>query len=203
MNRASLPETIIRSRLIAVVRGLEPDRISTVIGILEGAGIGAVEVTMDSPGAAESIAGLAAGGRSVGAGTVMTLAEASEAVAAGATFLVAPHTDRSLLDWAVDHGIPMIPGAFTPTEVMAAWSAGAAAVKIFPASVGGPGLVEALRGTLGGVPLIPTGGITAGNAGAFLGAGAVAVGVGSWLTGQADLEAISRRAEAIVAVCRR
>jgi 2-dehydro-3-deoxyphosphogluconate aldolase/(4S)-4-hydroxy-2-oxoglutarate aldolase len=133
----------------------------------------------------------------------MSVAEAEAAVAAGATFLVAPHTDQVVARWAVERGIPMVPGAFTPTEVVTAWNAGVAAVKVFPASVGGPDLVKALRGPLAGLPLIPTGGITADNAAAFLDAGAVAVGVGGWLTDHADLGVIADRAAQMNRACRR
>lgn len=201
MNRARLPEVVVETRVIAVLRGLNPDRVDTVAQILREAGMGAIEVTMDSPEAARSIERLAHSGPSVGAGTVMSVAEAETAVAAGATFLVAPHTDQTVVRWAVERGIPMIPGALTPTEVMAAWDAGVAAVKVFPASVGGPAFLKALRGPLGGIPLIPTGGITAENAGAFLDSGAVAVGLGGWLTDHPDLEVVAERAASAIQAC--
>lgn len=201
MNRARLPEVVVETRVIAVLRGLNPDRLDTVAQILREAGMGAIEVTMDSPEAARSIERLAHSGPSVGAGTVMSVAEAETAVAAGATFLVAPHTDQTVVRWAVERGIPMIPGALTPTEVMAAWDAGVAAVKVFPASVGGPAFLKALRGPLGGIPLIPTGGITAENAGAFLDSGAVAVGLGGWLTDHPDLEVVAERAASAIQAC--
>lgn len=201
MNRARLPEVVVETRVIAVLRGLNPDRVDTVAQILREAGMGAIEVTMDSPEAARSIERLAHSGPSVGAGTVMSVAEAETAVAAGATFLVAPHTDQTVVRWAVERGIPMIPGAFTPTEVMAAWDAGVAAVKVFPASVGGPAFLKALLGPLGGVLLIPTGGITAENAGAFLDSGAVAVGLGGWLTDHPDLEVVAERAASAIQAC--
>ena len=201
MNRARLPEVVVETRVIAVLRGLNPDRVDTVAQILREAGMGAIEVTMDSPEAARSIERLAHSGPSVGAGTVMSVAEAETAVAAGATFLVAPHTDQTVVRWAVERGIPMIPGAFTPTEVMAAWDAGVAAVKVLPASVGGPAFLKALRGPLGGIPLIPTGGITAENAGAFLDSGAVAVGLGGWLTDHPDLEVVAERAASAIQAC--
>lgn len=203
MIRTLLPEVVAETRVIAVLRGLEPDRVQTVVEVLRGAGIGAVEVTLDSPEAARSIERLARSDLSVGAGTVMSIAEAEVALAAGATFLVAPHTDPTVARWAVERDIPMIPGAFTPTEVMAAWNLGVAAVKVFPATVGGPGLLKALRGPLGGLPLVPTGGITAENAAEFLTAGAVAVGVGGWLTGHSDLGVIAERAALTVQACRR
>ena len=203
MIRTLLPEVVAETRVIAVLRGLTPDRVQTVVEVLRGAGIGAVEITLDSPEAARSIERLARSDLSVGAGTVMSIAEAEVALAAGATFLVAPHTDPTVARWAVERDIPMIPGAFTPTEVMAAWNLGVAAVKVFPATVGGPELLKALRGPLGGLPLVPTGGITAENAAEFLTAGAVAVGVGGWLTGHSDLGVIAERAALTVQACRR
>ena len=202
MIRALLPDAVIQSRVIAVLRGMDPDRVDSVAGVLARSGVRVVEVTMDSPGAVESIQRIAHSDSIIGAGTIMSIAEAEAAISAGATFLVAPHTDQSVARWAVELGIPMIPGAFTPTEVMGAWSAGVAAVKVFPASVGGPGLLKALLGPLGGIPLIPTGGITAENAAAFLAAGAVAVGLGGWLTDHVDLEVVAERAALIVEACR-
>lgn len=204
MTRTNLPKAITDQRVIAVLRGLDTDRVDMVTETLHDSGIDTVEITMESPNAAESIRSAAARASSVvGAGTVMSIADAEAAVAAGAAFLVAPHTDLAVVRWAVDRSVPIVPGCFTPTEVMAAWSAGAAAIKIFPASVGGLELLKAVRGPFGDLPLIPTGGVTAGNAGAFLGSGAVAVGVGGWLTGQEDLGVIAVRASAIAAICRR
>ncbi|MFW2339063.1 MAG: bifunctional 4-hydroxy-2-oxoglutarate aldolase/2-dehydro-3-deoxy-phosphogluconate aldolase [Acidimicrobiia bacterium] len=197
MTRTELPAAIPGSRLIAVFRGLHPDRVVAVADVLDRAGIGVLEVTMDSPVAERSIERLAS--RSVvGAGTVMNVAEAEAAVAAGAAFLVSPHTDLDVVEWAVDRGVPVLPGAFTPTEIMVAWNAGAAAVKVFPASVAGPGLLKAVGGPMAGIPLIPTGGVTAENAAAYLEAGAIAVGLGGWLTGHADLDVVAERAAATV-----
>lgn len=133
------------------------------------------------------------------AGTVMSTGEAADAVAAGATFLVSPHTDPDLVCWAAARGVAVVPGAFTPTEVAAAWNAGATAVKLFPASVGGPALVRELRGPFAHMAFIPSGGITAENAGAFLAAGAVAVGIGGWLTRNADPAVVEARARRLAA----
>lgn len=189
--------------MIAVLRGLEPDRAESTARVLYRSGFTTVEITMDSPDAVSSIERCLGDGAVVGAGTVMSVVDAAAAVAAGAEFLVSPHTDLDVVRWATERGIPIIPGALTPTEVATAWSAGAAAVKIFPASVGGPGLLKALRGPFGDLPLVPTGGITGSNAAAFLAAGAFAVGVGGWLTDHGDLAIVSERAEAIADVCHR
>jgi 2-dehydro-3-deoxyphosphogluconate aldolase/(4S)-4-hydroxy-2-oxoglutarate aldolase len=189
-------------RIVAILRGLDPERVKPVAGVLLRSGIDVVEVTLDSPAALESIEHLSTTGQVVGAGTVMSVSEAEAAVTAGAAFLVAPHTDPAVVDWAVEHGHPMIPGCFTATEAMTAWNAGASAVKVFPASVGGAGLIKAFKGPFGTLPLIPTGGITAANAREYLAAGAVAVGLGGWLTGSPDLEVVAERAAAAVQSCR-
>ncbi len=201
MSRLALPEVIARTRIIAVMRRLHPDRVMAVSEVLAEAGIEVFEVTMDGVGAADSITRLAGCGATVGAGTVLDIESAKESVGVGASFLVAPHFDPAVVEWSAAQGIPMVPGAFTPTEVVTAWNAGIAAVKIFPASVGGPDLLRALGGPLGDIPLIPTGGITAANAAAFLEAGAVAVGVGGWLTGHTDLAEIRDRAHALLKAC--
>ncbi len=162
--------------MIAILRGIEPSRLPALVRALAEGGIRAVEVTLNSPGALASIEALCvdAGDRgvAVGAGTVLDRRSAMDAVSAGATFLVAPHVDPPTIGWAVDHGVPILPGAMTPTEILVAWSAGASAVKLFPASVVGPAFVREVRGPLADVPLVPTGGITAATAAAFIGAGA-------------------------------
>jgi 2-dehydro-3-deoxyphosphogluconate aldolase/(4S)-4-hydroxy-2-oxoglutarate aldolase len=100
----------------------------------------------------------------------------------------------ALVRWAAGRGVATFPGAFTPTEALAAWRAGAAAVKLFPASVAGPAFVREMRGPLPDVPLIATGGVTLDNAPAFIEAGAVAVALGSWLTASGDAAEIAHRA---------
>ena len=117
---------------------------------------------------------------------------------AGATFLVMPHLDPELVRWAAEGGIPAIPGCATPTEILAAWRAGAAAVKVFPASSLGPSFIRECHGPFPGLPLLPTGGVTLESAPAFIAAGAVAVGLGGWLIGDADPMGIRERARQIV-----
>jgi 2-dehydro-3-deoxyphosphogluconate aldolase/(4S)-4-hydroxy-2-oxoglutarate aldolase len=115
----------------------------------------------------------------VGAGTVLSPAGVHQALAAGARFIVAPNTNRTIIALCNQHGVPVIPGAFTPTEVVAAWEAGADLVKVFPVSSVGPRYIRDLRGPLSDIPLVPTGGVTATNTADFIRAGAVAVGAGS------------------------
>ena len=168
-------------------------------------GIGALELTLNEPEAEalraiEAVAVRASGmGLEIGAGTILSKEAAGRAVDAGATFLVMPHIDRDLVAWAVDRAIPVIPGCATPTEVLTAWRAGAAAVKLFPASVAGPAFVRELRGPFPEIPVVPTGGVTLETAPAFIRAGAVAVGIGSWLLGDPTTAGIAGRASQIVA----
>jgi 2-dehydro-3-deoxyphosphogluconate aldolase / (4S)-4-hydroxy-2-oxoglutarate aldolase len=139
----------------------------------------------------------------VGAGTVMTAADGEECIAAGAQFIVSPGTDVPLIELTRERGVLSVPGAMTPTEIIRAWNAGAGAVKVFPARTLGPGYVKDVRGPLPHIPLIPTGGIDAGNACGYLEAGAVAVGVGGNLIGSeavaaGDWNAIESKARELV-----
>jgi 2-dehydro-3-deoxyphosphogluconate aldolase/(4S)-4-hydroxy-2-oxoglutarate aldolase len=136
----------------------------------------------------------------VGAGTVLTLDAARRALDAGARFLVMPHVDTEIVAWAAERGIPAFPGAATPTEVLAGWRAGAAAIKVFPASVLGLSFVRELRGPLPEIPLLPTGGVTLDNAASFIRAGAAAIGLGGWLLGDGQAAGVRDRAREIVSV---
>lgn len=201
--RPALPPAIVEGRVIAIARRLDPATLPAVAEALAANGIRAFEVTLNSPGAVESIRLLASGGLGerllVGAGTVLAVEEAEAALDAGARFLVTPHLDVALVHWAAERGVPILPGAFTPTEILTAWRAGAAAVKLFPASVAGPTFIRDFRGPFPEIPIVPTGGVTVENAAEFLRAGAVAVGLGSWLTGAGDPAEVGRRASAVVA----
>jgi 2-dehydro-3-deoxyphosphogluconate aldolase/(4S)-4-hydroxy-2-oxoglutarate aldolase len=202
-DRPPVPATIREGHVIAILRGIDPSRLSILVRALADNGIRAVEVTLNSPGPLASIEALRADvglqGVTIGAGTVLDRRSAKDAVAAGATFLVAPHVDPPTIGWAVDHGIPILPGAMTPTEIHAAWSAGASAVKLFPASAVGAAFVREMCGPFADVPLVPTGGITAATAPAFIRAGALAVGVGGWLTAGGDIGVARTRAAQLVA----
>lgn len=155
--------------------------------LLDG-GVTAVELTMTSPGALEAlsllrdkVAAFATGRAALGMGSVLDSEMAAAATGRGAQFIVAPILDLSTVSYCVRRNIPVIPGAFTPTEVQSAWGAGAAVVKVFPATQLGPGYFKDLLAPLPHLKLMPTGGVDLGNAAAFVRAGAVAVGVGSAL----------------------
>jgi 2-dehydro-3-deoxyphosphogluconate aldolase/(4S)-4-hydroxy-2-oxoglutarate aldolase len=125
----------------------------------------------------------------IGTGTVLSGADWQNAVSCGAEFIFSPHVDRQLIAKSQAVGIPMIPGALSPTEIVTAWQAGAAAVKVFPIqAMGGAAYLQALRGPLGQIPLIPTGGVTVANAREMLAAGAIAVGLAGALFPQAAIE---------------
>ena len=178
--------TIRRHRLIAVLRRVEPQaRLLALAQGLAEAGVRAFEVTLDSASGADDLGALrshlarrADGPFLVGAGTVLNARQLDAAARAGADFAVAPILDIELLRASLTRGLPFIPGALTPTEIATAWDAGATFVKLFPASAVGPALVRELSGPLPDVAVIPTGGVDATNATAFLDAGAVAVGIG-------------------------
>lgn len=198
--RAGSVAALIRDhRLVVVLRRVEPrEALVALVGELLDAGARVFEVTFDTPTADADLVAVrtAMTGRVAdpvlfGAGTVLRRGQLEAARRAGADFAVAPFLDTDLVSTAVAEGLPFIPGAFTPTEVVRAWDAGATFVKLFPASAVGPSFVRELRGPLPEVRLIPTGGIDASNARAFLDAGAVAVGVGGAIS-RAD--AATRRA---------
>ena len=169
-------ERIRTERVVAVLRRVaDLDRVAAE---LVDAGIGVLEVTLDDDGALAGIERLRQRGDvSVLAGTVRTVEQAEAAVAAGAEALVSPVFSGAVLARGHQLGVPVIPGALTPTEIEAAWRAGAAMVKLFPARAVGPSYVADVLKPLPDVALMCTGGVTAANAAEYLGAGAVAVGV--------------------------
>lgn len=127
----------------------------------------------------------------IGCGTLLNLSDLQTAISAGVQFGFTPHVDKAMIRYGRDHGLPMHPGALSPTEIVAAWNAGASAVKVFPVrAMGGIDYIHNLQGPLGHIPLIPTGGVTLNNAGAFLRAGAIALGLAGDLF---EKEAIARR----------
>ena len=184
-------ERIVERRLVAVLRRVRD--VQSVVDALVDGGVAVVEVTMDSDDAPGWIGRLRArGDLTVLAGTVRTVADAEAAVGAGAEACVAPATVPAVVRRCHELGVPMIPGALTPSEVEAALALGAPLVKIFPGNAVSPGYINTLLAPLADARLMVTGGIDAANARSFLDAGAVAVGAASLLTGAADVEAAAR-----------
>ena len=181
--RQALPGAIARTRIIAVLRATASTHLAAVAGALSEGGITCVEVTLTTPRALSVIEELRrtlGDSAEIGAGTVMSVADLDSAWAAGATYTLSPCLDREVLDRAQELGTPHIPGAATPTEVSMAWTAGAAAVKVFPASqLGGPGFIRALRDPFPEIALIPTGGVSEEQVADYLRAGVLAVGIGT------------------------
>jgi 2-dehydro-3-deoxyphosphogluconate aldolase/(4S)-4-hydroxy-2-oxoglutarate aldolase len=190
---------IAESGLVAVLRAPTADALSAVADVLVAAGVTALEVTLTTQGALEAISALRRQLPDtvvVGAGTVLTGEDAKAAIDAGAAFLVSP------VGGLGPQPVPSYPGAFSPTEVYAAHRAGAPLIKLFPAGGLGPGYLKDLRGPLPDVKIMPTGGIGLDDIGVWLGAGAVAVGVGGPLIGDAatggSLTALAARARRAV-----
>jgi 2-dehydro-3-deoxyphosphogluconate aldolase/(4S)-4-hydroxy-2-oxoglutarate aldolase len=194
--------SVARSGIVAILRAKTADSFAAVADVLVGAGVTALEVTLTSRGAIDALAGLRRqlpGSVAVGAGTVLTADEAKASVDAGAEFLVSPVLDPGLV---AASSVPFYPGAFTPTEIYGAMRAGAPVVKVFPAGGLGPAYLKDVRGPLPDARIMPTGGIKIEDVADWLAAGAVAVGLGSPLIGDAasggDLRKLAERARQAV-----
>ena len=182
MNMTTL-EQILEHKIVAILRGCDPSNVVEISHALYEGGIRLLEITLNSPGALDAIQQVAAlfGDRMViGAGTVLTVEEVKAAVTAGASFILSPSLDVEVIRFTRDLGAVSVPGAFTATEILTAYRAGANIVKVFPASVG-PAYFRDIRGPLPQIPLMPTGGVNMDNIRDFKKAGAVAFGVGSAL----------------------
>ncbi len=179
------------SGVIAIMRAESPEALIPAAEAMREGGLEALEVSLTTPGALEVVTQVKShfGGDIVfGAGTVLDGETAREAISAGAEFIVSPTFDAATVDLCKRSGVVVIPGGFTAREVLAAWRAGADIVKLFPASLGGPHYLKALRAPLPEVDLMPVGGVNEENLAGYLQAGAVAVGVGSSLVDQDLLE---------------
>jgi 2-dehydro-3-deoxyphosphogluconate aldolase/(4S)-4-hydroxy-2-oxoglutarate aldolase len=176
--------------VVAIIRMKDPGKLAGVVDALLAGGVRVLEVTMTVPGAVELIRGLASSlppELVLGAGTVVDTDTAERVIDAGAAFLVSPVLRLPLIEVARRRGVPIMPGCFSPTEILTAWEAGADVVKVFPATALGPGFLKDVHGPLPQVKLMPTGGVTVDNAGDWIRAGAVAVGVGSALLDSAAI----------------
>jgi len=197
--RAEVVRRIEAAGIVPVIRAATPDLAARAARAVLAGGISVFEITMTVPDAPAVIRALVKelGDRAVvGAGTVLSAAAAHQCVDACAAFIVSPGFDPDTVTEAHARGVPAMPGALTPTEVIAAWNHGADLVKIFPVSaVGGAPYLRALRGPLPDVKLLPTGGINASNAAEYFKAGASAIGVGSELV---DGKALAEGRDAVI-----
>ena len=198
----SLREALTTVPVIAILRSSAATRFAEVTHTLHQGGVNVVELTLTTTGALDALRELTADAPSplhLGVGSVTSAAEVERAVAAGARYLVSPAVVPEVIAEARKLEVPVLPGAFTPTEILTAWRAGASMVKLFPAGTGGPAHLRAVRAPLPQVPLVPTGGVGIAEAADYLQAGAFAVGLGTPLLGDAceggALSALRERTE--------
>ena len=195
-----------RFGMVAIIRPTSADAAVATAHALFRGGVLALEVTYSTPDCCSAIRRIIAEaptGAAIGVGTVRTVAELEAAVAAGATYAVSPHVDLELIAAARRLKVASLPGAFTPTEVMSAWRAGATAIKLFPAVQAGPEYLRALRAPLSDIPLMPTGGVSIESMNDWFSAGAIAVGLSKITVGTpAQVEELARAASSRLATIR-
>ncbi len=191
------------NRAIAVIRAPHQELGRQMALAVASGGIRLIEITWNTDGCAELISQLRSElpDCTIGTGTLLDREQVHQAQRAGAQFLFTPHVSPALIQIARDAGVPIVPGALSPTEIVTAWNAGASCVKVFPIqAVGGASYIKSLQRPLGNIPLIPTGGVTLENAQEFIKAGAIAVGLAGDLFPQGfvadgNWEAIAQRAK--------
>lgn len=183
-ERRRVVSAVERAGVVAIIRMKEPQKVRAVFEAIAEGGVTVIEVTMSVPGAVDLIRQIATSLPKdciLGAGTVLDGETAARVIDAGASFVVSPVLRRDVIGTCRGLDAAVMPGCFSPTEILDAWEAGADIVKVFPATALGPGYLKDLRGPLPQVKLMPTGGVTLDNAGDWIRAGAVAVGVGTAL----------------------
>jgi 2-dehydro-3-deoxyphosphogluconate aldolase/(4S)-4-hydroxy-2-oxoglutarate aldolase len=183
-KRRAVVDEVERAGIVAIIRMKDPEKVRAVFDAIGTGGVRVIEVTMSVPGAIELIRQLAVNlpaGVVLGAGTVLDGDTARRVIDAGARFVVSPVFRRDVITACHERDAAAMPGCFTPTEMLEAWDAGADVVKVFPATALGPTFLKDVRGPLPQLKLMPTGGVTLDNAGDWIRAGAVAVGVGTAL----------------------
>jgi 2-dehydro-3-deoxyphosphogluconate aldolase / (4S)-4-hydroxy-2-oxoglutarate aldolase len=191
MTKTEILQSIRDIGVIPVVRASSADEAIQVVEAIRAGGVSLLEITMTVPGAVQVIETLTKqfGDEAiVGAGTVLDAQTASACIAAGAKFIVSPALNLETIAFCREHDIAVMPGALTPTEIVAAWNAGADFVKVFPCgALGGASYIKSLKAPLPQIELVPTGGVTLATAASFIQAGAAAIGVGADLV---DVKAI-------------
>lgn len=211
MTKLDVINWLRRTGLIPVVRAESPEQAMRAVDAIKAGGVDIVEVTMTVPGAVgliEKLAGKYAGKVLIGAGTVMNSETAQACIDAGAEFIVSPALNLETIAYCRSRDVAVLPGALTPTEVVQAWSAGADAVKVFPAgALGGASYLKSLKAPLPQIELVPTGGVSLKTAADFIRAGAMALGVGADLVDLTALkedrdEDLTERARQYLAIVR-
>ena len=197
-------ERILQTGVVAIMRAKSSDQLLEAATAVLAGGVDAIEVTMTTPGALDVVREATSRfGKEVlfGVGSVLDAATARAGILAGAQFVVCPTFRLETIEVCRRYAIPVMPGAYTPTEILSAWEAGADAVKVFPATAGGPAYIKALKGPLPQIRLSAVGGVTVENTAEFVRAGVEFVGVGGELVSQklldgGDFDAIAERARA-------
>lgn len=184
-------ELFLKVPIVGIIRGMSDHDVTNILKVYHEAGLTTIEITMNTTGAEDMIK-LAvekyAGKLNIGAGTVCSEQDLQKALNAGAQFIVTPVINAQVIKTAVDKGIPVIPGAYTPTEIYNAWSLGAYMVKIFPATALGPNYIKDVKAPLNQIKLMPTGGVSIDNILKFKAAGADGYGMGSQLFDKAHIK---------------
>jgi 2-dehydro-3-deoxyphosphogluconate aldolase/(4S)-4-hydroxy-2-oxoglutarate aldolase len=207
-NAHPLLETFARERCSAILRTPHQDAVAPAMEAAVEGGFLIIEFTLNTPGALEQIAAFARREELiVGAGTVLSIEDARAALDAGARFLVSPVADEEVIRYGVEAGALLIPGIYTPAEMLNAWRAGAQVLKLFPGPVGGPAYLRACLGPLPFLRIFPTSGVTLDNAADYLAAGAFGLGWVNCLFEPEDLaagrfDAIRERAATMTRVSR-
>jgi 2-dehydro-3-deoxyphosphogluconate aldolase/(4S)-4-hydroxy-2-oxoglutarate aldolase len=192
MDKREMMELIQKTGVIAIMRAKSSDQLLAAADAIKAGGVQVIEVTMTTPGALDVIrqaTGRYGADVLFGVGSVLDPESARAAILAGAQFVVSPTLNLKTIEICHRYAIPVVPGAYTPTEILTAWEAGADMVKVFPASVGGPTYLKAVKAPLPQISLVPVGGVNLDTTADFIRAGADAVGVGSALVSQRLLEA--------------
>ncbi|MFA9557832.1 bifunctional 4-hydroxy-2-oxoglutarate aldolase/2-dehydro-3-deoxy-phosphogluconate aldolase [Evansella sp. AB-rgal1] len=174
-------ELLQQEKLVAIIRGISYESGEATAQALLDGGIKFLEITLNTDGALKMIADCKekfGDDLAIGAGTVLNLDMAKDAISAGAEYIVSPNLDESVVDYGVSKGVDVWPGTLTPTEIVRAYSLGATAVKVFPIGALGVNYLKDIRGPLGHIPMMCTGGINLDNVNDFLSTGAIAVGLG-------------------------
>lgn len=192
MEQETTLDLILKTGVVAIMRAKSSDQLLAAAEAILAGGVQAIEVTMTTPGAIEVIrqARQKFGGEVLfGVGSVLDAETARAAILAGAQFVVCPTLNLNTIQICKRYSIPVMPGAYTPTEILTAWEAGADVVKVFPASVGGPAYIKAIKGPLPQIRLAAVGGVDQNTTAEFFRAGVDVVGVGGELVNQKLLDA--------------
>jgi 2-dehydro-3-deoxyphosphogluconate aldolase/(4S)-4-hydroxy-2-oxoglutarate aldolase len=178
---SELMQSLSREKIVAIIRGISAESGDATAKALADGGIVFLEVTLNTDGALDMISRFRQnyeGRLRIGAGTVLDIGQAKEAIAAGAEYIISPNLDEEVVYYGVEQGIEVWPGTMTPTEIVRAYKAGASAVKVFPMGSLGINYLKEIRAPLNHIPMVATGGVNLQNINSVLEAGAIAVGLG-------------------------